>query len=360
MSKYGSEAYLLSIQNGYLDFTSSVCHFDTIPPKPHPSSDGIFYKLFFGGEERESDNYAVPVLPSSNTLLIAHRRPIPSTTHRRRDSLATDQLRMVPKVKRGKGRHKKAEDAIQLREAQRKAEKRREASRRYYAAHPEVREKNRIKIAERRLAAKIYRRQWDPPKAATKAWSERSPSHSDECDVDDRGTPPPTSDGAQPSSCSAHQTNPRAEETAHAALRAMYRKNSEKDVNVERAPLSLAAIDTYESSVSNSEGTRDWEGERVALALRLQEEAISRHATVEDARLDREKAARMRIHIETGPAAEELYEFRGSMETTKTFVFQAKQGADIATTRTGNDELNTLLYHLTVPRSIGAVLLRGK
>ncbi|KAJ6544005.1 hypothetical protein B0H19DRAFT_1076187 [Mycena capillaripes] len=43
-------------------------------------------------------------------------------------------------------------------------EKGRIASAKYYAKHPEAREKQRIRMAEKRAAIKAKRRQWDPPK----------------------------------------------------------------------------------------------------------------------------------------------------------------------------------------------------
>ncbi|KAJ7896098.1 hypothetical protein B0H14DRAFT_2680420 [Mycena olivaceomarginata] len=41
---------------------------------------------------------------------------------------------------------------------------RRKSSRKYYASHPEVREKKRVYMAQKRAAIKARRRQWDPPK----------------------------------------------------------------------------------------------------------------------------------------------------------------------------------------------------
>ncbi|KAJ7850181.1 hypothetical protein B0H14DRAFT_2763962, partial [Mycena olivaceomarginata] len=46
-----------------------------------------------------------------------------------------------------------------------KRESRKLASAAYYARNVHLREKNRLKMRERRTAAKAYRRQWDPPKA---------------------------------------------------------------------------------------------------------------------------------------------------------------------------------------------------
>ncbi|KAJ7367713.1 hypothetical protein DFH08DRAFT_928135 [Mycena albidolilacea] len=41
---------------------------------------------------------------------------------------------------------------------------RRKSSRKYYASHPEVRERKRVYMAQKRAAIKARRRQWDPPK----------------------------------------------------------------------------------------------------------------------------------------------------------------------------------------------------
>ncbi|KAJ7250117.1 hypothetical protein B0H12DRAFT_1072134 [Mycena haematopus] len=53
----------------------------------------------------------------------------------------------------------KEEEALQSKRDQWKA-----ASARYYQRHPEVKEKKRLKAAERRAAKKLARRKWDPPK----------------------------------------------------------------------------------------------------------------------------------------------------------------------------------------------------
>ncbi|KAJ7118298.1 hypothetical protein C8R44DRAFT_738242 [Mycena epipterygia] len=43
-------------------------------------------------------------------------------------------------------------------------ERNRQAYKRYYKSHPEIREKKRLQMAERRAAAKAAKRRWDPPK----------------------------------------------------------------------------------------------------------------------------------------------------------------------------------------------------
>lgn len=73
--------------------------------------------------------------------------------------------------------------------------------------------------------------------------------------------------------------------------------------NIQHIPLGLAEIDGYKSSDSETstnqpEPTIDWEAERAALAVRLAEER-TRPVSTEEARLQRERAARMKIHVET-------------------------------------------------------------
>ncbi|KAJ7044259.1 hypothetical protein C8F04DRAFT_1174700 [Mycena alexandri] len=69
-------------------------------------------------------------------------------------------------------RHKRAEIMARIRQ-QKKAEdiartsrrdKWKAASANYYARHPEVKEKKRLKTAERRAATRAAKRRWDPPK----------------------------------------------------------------------------------------------------------------------------------------------------------------------------------------------------
>ncbi|KAJ6538209.1 hypothetical protein DFH09DRAFT_1324075 [Mycena vulgaris] len=45
-----------------------------------------------------------------------------------------------------------------------KAQRHRETERAYYRRHPEIREKKRVQMAEKRAAIRARRRQWDPPK----------------------------------------------------------------------------------------------------------------------------------------------------------------------------------------------------
>ncbi|KAJ7813718.1 hypothetical protein B0H14DRAFT_2604629 [Mycena olivaceomarginata] len=52
------------------------------------------------------------------------------------------------------------------RPSKRKRDKWKAASARYYLKHPEIKEKKRAKMAEKRAARKLARRRWDPPKVA--------------------------------------------------------------------------------------------------------------------------------------------------------------------------------------------------
>ncbi|KAJ7862890.1 hypothetical protein B0H14DRAFT_3444376 [Mycena olivaceomarginata] len=63
------------------------------------------------------------------------------------------------------------EEAERIRKAeavQAQRDKWKAASARYYLKHPEIKEKKRVKMAEKRAARKLARRRWDPPKAARK------------------------------------------------------------------------------------------------------------------------------------------------------------------------------------------------
>ncbi|KAJ7828278.1 hypothetical protein B0H14DRAFT_2594773 [Mycena olivaceomarginata] len=59
-------------------------------------------------------------------------------------------------------RHR-AEEAAARRAVQNKRDQWKVASARYYERHPEVKEKKRLKAAEKRAAKRLARRQWDPP-----------------------------------------------------------------------------------------------------------------------------------------------------------------------------------------------------
>ncbi|KAJ7490096.1 hypothetical protein B0H11DRAFT_2229613 [Mycena galericulata] len=200
-----------------------------------------------------------------------------------------------------------------------KAAKRRETNRRYYETHPEVREKNRLRIAERRLAKKIYRRQWDPPK--------KKGSRAGKCSEDV---------GAD-------------EEIAQAALSAMYRRSlrdpqqeepaSQPDATPSaREPKGLADIDAESSSpsvpdpqpkpqrkclaeVEEYESSQETAISEVVRRLRKRwrDRQAARKAAekpIEDARVEAEKGARLRIIVESSRSEEaliHLHQQRGSV-----------------------------------------------
>ncbi|KAJ7661888.1 hypothetical protein DFH06DRAFT_1325214 [Mycena polygramma] len=200
------------------------------------------------------------------------------------------------------------------------ASRRREANRRYYKTHPDIREKNRARNAERRLAKKIYRRQWDPPKQ-----------------------PPPTDDS--PSECEPASQDGilEVETAAHAALSAMYllrvRSNNAREINAAPAaspmkePKSLAEIAAYESSQeeSSSSATDDRIRARRPSSLATTRRPSSLDTSDaraprvhnnlepddrENALLEAERAARMRVVVESErswEAIEALHEERASL-----------------------------------------------
>ncbi|KAJ7088316.1 hypothetical protein C8R44DRAFT_958945 [Mycena epipterygia] len=69
-----------------------------------------------------------------------------------------------------------------------KAERRRNASRRYYLKHPEVREKNRLHAEKKKAAAKARRRRWDAPKEVRRDVT-TPPTEDDNVELDNDGTP---------------------------------------------------------------------------------------------------------------------------------------------------------------------------
>ncbi|KAJ7615094.1 hypothetical protein DFH06DRAFT_1146150 [Mycena polygramma] len=199
-------------------------------------------------------------------------------------------------------RHKtKVQDASEMEETRRRAAKRREISRRYYE----------------REAKKLYRRQWDPPKKA------KAVACDDECDSEDRATSAHLRTGSDGDDLSA--TCGRADESvgrsstpetavAHAALTTMYRMST--ILYGARVPLSLAEIDDYDSSTSEASDASPSAAvaeRRAALAVRLAAAKARRNARISaaaakaghgvdtdtDARIDMERAARMKIHVET-------------------------------------------------------------
>ncbi|KAJ6455630.1 hypothetical protein C8R47DRAFT_1228125 [Mycena vitilis] len=216
---------------------------------------------------------------------------------------------MARTVRKAKGRHKtKVQDQSELEETRRRAAKRRDISRRYYERHPEIREKNRAKMRERRQAVKVYRRQWDPPKEPRAAVSEGDDaSTSYDYEAGERSTSPDTA-------------------VAHAALTTMYRMST--ILHGARVPLSLAEIEGYESSgseASDASPSAAAAERRAELAARLAVLKAARNARIAaaaakngdfeagaDAWMDRERAARMKIHVETSAPIEAVHQYRGS------------------------------------------------
>ncbi|KAJ7863696.1 hypothetical protein B0H13DRAFT_1899468 [Mycena leptocephala] len=194
-----------------------------------------------------------------------------------------------------------------------KAAKQREANRRYYEMHPEIKEKNRVSIAVRRIktdtelkreAKKKYRRQWDPPKKNCPAV----------CDED---------------SLSAQMDKlelTRNETAAHAALSAMYRLSIRgKDAPASapdnrKEPKSLAEIAAYESSRDDSSQDNDTVNQSLPRKT-LQMTKRNTEATLTlEARLDAERAARMRIVVESSRSFEavaSIHQERGSVGVEK-------------------------------------------
>ncbi|KAJ7607449.1 hypothetical protein DFH06DRAFT_1149472 [Mycena polygramma] len=219
--------------------------------------------------------------------------------------------------------------------------KRREASRRYY----------------QRAAKKAYRRQWDPPKKSKNTSAMLV-------------TPPPTarSNSGEPGSSDASYvrrgavdvdllpgfgseiaaTEPLtpdedAEDAARAALTTLYHVSRRRGevlspltpAAADREPKSLTEIAAYESSVEDSPG----QSERDSLAqvedsmadvaelhrarraaARARSAEIAAKTSLEEARLDAEKAARMRVVVESSRSLEavaSIHRERGSVEVER-------------------------------------------
>ncbi|KAJ7678290.1 hypothetical protein DFH06DRAFT_1317071 [Mycena polygramma] len=200
---------------------------------------------------------------------------------------------MARTVRKAKGRHKtKVQDQSELEETRRRAAKRRDISRRYYE----------------RQAVKVYRRQWDPPKEPRAAVSEGdNASTTYGYEAGERSTSPDTA-------------------VAHAALTTMYRMST--ILHGARVPLSLAEIEGYESSgseASDASPSAAAAERRAELAARLAVLKATRNARIAaaaakngdfeagaDAWMDRERAARMKIHVETSAPIEVVHQYRGS------------------------------------------------
>ncbi|KAJ7169410.1 hypothetical protein C8R46DRAFT_1033135 [Mycena filopes] len=144
------------------------------------------------------------------------------------------------------------------------------ANHRYYEAHPELRAKNKARIAERR-------RQWDPPR--------KSPLHQEEDGFD---TISDLSLGRAPMVAT--------EAAAEAALTAMYHlRIAEADARNPPEPRGLAEIAAYSSSEESAKIMRQ-------------------------AQLEAERAERMRIIVESSRSWEEvaaIHKERGSVEVDR-------------------------------------------
>ncbi|KAJ7440409.1 hypothetical protein B0H11DRAFT_2253029 [Mycena galericulata] len=210
----------------------------------------------------------------------------------------------------GKG----SKDLTRSVQQQKKAVKRREAGRLYYASHPEAREKSRLRMAAKRLSQKLYRRQWDPPKAKKR--------------IDD------PADGAELGS-STDENLHEDESVARAALRTLSQKRQTSDTAAKeggREPMSLTDIDRCESSESSVRSICD---EDVVARQRLERQI--RNLAADDAYNSSEEAQQelllagvaaekkmqeeeqqrqqqMRWLVNSGPSAEDLYLVGGSLK----------------------------------------------
>ncbi|KAJ7112732.1 hypothetical protein C8R44DRAFT_741804 [Mycena epipterygia] len=90
-------------------------------------------------------------------------------------------------VDSGSSKRGRAQNFERITEEQ--TERNRQAYQRYYESHPEIREKKRLQMAERRAAAKAAKRRWDPPKKKKSVLVEPEEAHSNPdspafCDAD--------------------------------------------------------------------------------------------------------------------------------------------------------------------------------
>ncbi|KAJ7983074.1 hypothetical protein DFH06DRAFT_1318533 [Mycena polygramma] len=190
-------------------------------------------------------------------------------------------------------------------------EKRREANRRYYQSHPDIKEKNRARMAEKREEKKKYRRQWDPPKKL-KAMNKRRPTVRDDGSVA----------GSSQYSASTEDIL-KDEAAAHAALSALYHRTRRELEAIaaenRQEPKSLTEIAAYESSLEGSESGQtaaDNSEVRSPPIKPTVTKAKTATAAASEAWLDAERAARMRIVVESGrswEAVERVYKLNGSV-----------------------------------------------
>ncbi|KAJ7149902.1 hypothetical protein C8R43DRAFT_951860 [Mycena crocata] len=227
-----------------------------------------------------------------------------------------------------------------------KAARRRDASRRYYARQPSrgAREKRPEDEGEKafptmtidREAKKLYRRQWDPPRKPARK-RQAPDSIGEDAEATDEGAA--HSSSSIPKDCYVPLKNVHLdynvlsepsdgdtdEVVAQTVLTKMFCRADE------RKPMSLTAIDVYESS-SESHVSQAREstpclpptGKDPEVAARIARRAVKLEATRarirqhQDAEreaeiLQAERAARMNIHVRTSAASEEVYHYRGSV-----------------------------------------------
>ncbi|KAJ7841505.1 hypothetical protein B0H14DRAFT_2586896 [Mycena olivaceomarginata] len=70
-------------------------------------------------------------------------------------------------------KQRQAEEAAAHRAVQNKRDQWKVASARYYERHPEVKERKRLKAAEKRAVKKLARRRWDPPSVSERRRNEQ-------------------------------------------------------------------------------------------------------------------------------------------------------------------------------------------
>ncbi|KAJ7884168.1 hypothetical protein B0H14DRAFT_2564552 [Mycena olivaceomarginata] len=85
---------------------------------------------------------------------------------KRQDAEEVQRLKNAKLARRLRRDKEEAERIRQAEAVQAQRDKWKAVSARYYVKHPEIKEKKRAKMAEKRAARKLARRRWDPPKAA--------------------------------------------------------------------------------------------------------------------------------------------------------------------------------------------------
>ncbi|KAJ7116752.1 hypothetical protein C8R46DRAFT_1239365 [Mycena filopes] len=183
-----------------------------------------------------------------------------------------------------------------------KSDKRRAANRRYYEAHPQLREKNKARIAERRKIQMEYKRQWDPPKGHV---------------LDEENI------SANDSQLSAvpNESFIGTETAAQAALSAMYHLHiGQVTPNLTvpaKEPRGLAEITAYESSddmdSSPARTSRPLNDVTPSPAMGARRE---RDQAYERAQLEEERAHRLRVIVESSQSWQEvaaIHKERGSV-----------------------------------------------